>query len=144
MYFLSDGGPSDGLDQEPKMYFLWPSDRRTWSRTEKVLFIWRRTVRLLDLMKNRKYTFHLTENRQTAGPDEEWKVYFWLNVGPTWQKTEYMSFWHAEGLKVSFWHDKGPKETFCMNWRKTIKLTWWKYVRFHLSILKFFYRSLFL
>ena len=34
------------------------------------------TVRLPDLMKNGKCTSYLTDDRQTAGPDEERKIYF--------------------------------------------------------------------
>ena len=87
-------------DEETKMYF-WsdggPSDRRT------------------DLMKNRRCTNDLTDDRKYP-----WST---KSVVLTWQRTEYMSFSSAEGLKVSFGPGKGSKVSFWPD--KRMKVSFW-------------------
>ena len=92
-----------GLDEERKVYFLsdgWPSDCRAWWRTESVLLIWRRTVRLPDLMKNGKYTSDSMKDRHATGPNT-----FYVDLLKDWKCPSDM-------IK--------DRKRLCMNWSKTV------------------------
>ena len=112
------------------MQHVLPSDCRTWWRTESVLLISRRTesVRLtqwrtesvvLTCKRTEYMSFSPAEGPKVSfSPDKGPKGSFWPHKGPK------VSFWSDEGPKMSLWSYKGPKVSFCMNWRKTVRLTW--------------------
>ena len=90
------------------------------------------SCRLPDLMKNRKCTFYLTElDRQTAGPDEERKVYFLSDGGPsdcrTWWRTESVLLIWRRTVRLPDLHDEERKVYFLSDWARPLDCrTWWR------------------